>query len=50
MADDSGLGMPLNEAIETQRAIRRLKPDPVDDGLIPNGRSGVLSPIPWTMD
>jgi nitroreductase len=29
-----GLNMPLREAIETQRAIRRLKPDPVDDGVI----------------
>jgi nitroreductase len=27
-------GMPLDEAMETQRAIRRLKPDPVDDALI----------------
>jgi nitroreductase len=27
-------GMPLNEAMETQRAIRRLKPDPVDDEII----------------
>ena len=26
--------MPLGEAMETQRAIRRLKPDPVDDGLV----------------
>jgi nitroreductase len=26
--------MPLEEAIETQRAIRRLKPDPVDDSLV----------------
>lgn len=34
MVDDSGLGMPLNEAMETQRAIRRLKPDPVDDRLV----------------
>lgn len=29
-----GLGMPLSEAMETQRAIRRLKPDPVDDALV----------------
>jgi nitroreductase len=29
-----GLDMPLREAMETQRAIRRLKPDPVDDELI----------------
>jgi nitroreductase len=27
-------GMPLDGAIETQRAIRRLKPDPVDDEII----------------
>jgi nitroreductase len=27
-------GMPLYEAMETQRAIRRLKPDPVDDELL----------------
>ena len=26
--------MPLEEAMRTQRAIRRLKPDPVDDGLV----------------
>jgi nitroreductase len=26
--------MPLDEAMQTQRAIRRLKPDPVDDELI----------------
>lgn len=26
--------MPLEEAMETQRAIRRLKPDPVDEALI----------------
>src|SRR4030067_2965122 len=26
--------MPLGEAMETQRAVRRLKPDPVDDGLV----------------
>src|SRR5213593_2474951 len=29
-----GMDMPLREAMETQRAIRRLKPDPVDDELI----------------
>jgi len=29
-----GLDMPLREAMETQRAIRRLKPDPVDDEVI----------------
>jgi nitroreductase len=28
------LRMPLEEAMETQRAIRRLKPDPVDDALV----------------
>jgi nitroreductase len=28
------LRMPLEEAMETQRAIRRLKPDPVDDELL----------------
>jgi nitroreductase len=27
-------GMPLSEAMDTQRAIRRLKPDPVDDGVV----------------
>src|SRR2546425_11148656 len=26
--------MPLEEAMRTQRAIRRLKPDPVDDALV----------------
>ena len=26
--------MPLSEAMETQRAIRRLKPDPVDDAIL----------------
>jgi len=26
--------MPLEEAMTTQRAIRRLKPDPVDDALV----------------
>ena len=29
-----GFDMPLEEAITTQRAIRRLKPDPVDDALL----------------
>jgi nitroreductase len=29
-----GLDMPLQEAMETQRAVRRLLPDPVDDGLV----------------
>jgi nitroreductase len=28
------LTMPLEEALETQRSIRRLKPDPVDDDLV----------------
>jgi nitroreductase len=28
------LRMPLEEAMETQRAIRRLRPDPVDDELV----------------
>ena len=28
------LDMPLDEAMATQRAIRRLKPDPVDDALV----------------
>ena len=27
-------GMSLEEAMRTQRAIRRLKPDPVDDALV----------------
>jgi nitroreductase len=27
-------GMSLEEAMRTQRAIRRLKPDPVDDTLV----------------
>lgn len=30
----SGLAMPLAEAMETQRAIRRLRPDPVDDETV----------------
>jgi nitroreductase len=34
MADTPALDMPLEEAMRTQRAIRRLKPDPVDDGLV----------------
>src|SRR6266542_5852843 len=29
-----GLDMPLREAMETQRAIRRLRPDPVDDEVV----------------
>jgi nitroreductase len=28
------LDMPLREAMETQRAVRRLKPDPVDDDVL----------------
>ena len=32
--NDDGLGMPLSEAMETQRAVRRLLPDPVDDATI----------------
>ena len=28
------LSMPLEEAMRTQRAVRRLKPDPVDDALL----------------
>jgi len=34
MGDHLDFGMPLDEAMETQRAIRRLKPDPVDDELV----------------
>src|SRR5271166_2341226 len=34
MADRINLTMPLEEAMRTQRSIRRLKPDPVDDALI----------------
>jgi nitroreductase len=30
----TALSMPLEEAMRTQRAIRRLKPDPVDDALV----------------
>jgi nitroreductase len=29
-----GLDMPLREAMETQRAVRRLLPDPVDDDVV----------------
>ncbi len=29
-----GLEMPLREAMETQRAVRRLLPDPVDDAIV----------------
>jgi nitroreductase len=32
--NDDGLGMPLSEAMETQRAVRRLLADPVDDATI----------------
>ena len=34
MGDHMEFGMPLSEAMETQRAIRRLKPDPVDDEVV----------------
>ena len=34
MGEHLDFGMPLDEAMETQRAIRRLKPDPVDDEVI----------------
>jgi nitroreductase len=34
MGSTPGFDMPLEEAITTQRAIRRLKPDPVDDALL----------------
>ena len=34
MADQFDFSMPLSEAMETQRAIRRLKPDPVDEKII----------------
>src|SRR5437773_7203774 len=34
MTGSEALNMPLEEAMRTQRAIRRLKPDPVDDGLV----------------
>ena len=30
----AGLAMPLAEAMETQRAVRRLRPDPVDDEIV----------------
>jgi nitroreductase len=32
--DATRFDMPLSEAMTTQRAIRRLKPDPVDDALV----------------
>ena len=31
---DWNFSMPLEEAITTQRAVRRLKPDPVSDELV----------------
>ncbi len=31
---DAHLDMPLREAMETQRAVRRLRPDPVDDAIV----------------
>ena len=34
MTEPATFDMPLEEAMMTQRAIRRLKPDPVDDALI----------------
>ena len=34
MGDYMDFGMPLNEVMQTQRAIRRLKPDPVEDEVI----------------
>ena len=34
MAKPISLTMPLESAMRTQRAIRRLKPDPVDDALV----------------
>jgi nitroreductase len=34
MAEISGFDMPLAAVMQTQRAIRRLKPDPVDDALV----------------
>ena len=34
MADPIKFDMPLEDAMMTQRAIRRLKPDPVDDALV----------------
>jgi nitroreductase len=34
MADDFDFSMPLDEAMLTQRAIRRLKTDPVEDELV----------------
>jgi len=34
MTELQTLSMPLEQAMCTQRAIRRLKPDPMDDALI----------------
>jgi nitroreductase len=34
MTEPEILNMPLEEAMRTQRAVRRLKPDPVDDALV----------------
>jgi nitroreductase len=34
MPDVPTLDMPLEEAMRTQRAVRRLRPDPVDDALV----------------
>jgi nitroreductase len=34
MGNSMDFSMPLDEAMETQRAIRRLKPDPVDEAII----------------
>jgi nitroreductase len=34
MTQQESLTMPLEEAMRTQRAIRRIKPDPVDDTLV----------------
>src|SRR2546422_11449110 len=31
---ESGLGLPLAHVMETQRAMRRLLPDPVDDAIV----------------
>src|SRR2546427_7986642 len=33
-ATTPAFAMPLEEAMRTQRAIRRLKPDPVDDAIV----------------
>lgn len=34
IGDHMDFGIPLNEAMETQRAIRHLKPDPVNDEVV----------------